>query len=161
MDYGQFIEWNDRYSVGIELIDEQHRELFSQMNNLYLSCQKEGEEARVLFSANIRLLLRYISYHFSSEEKMLKNIKYPDLAVHSQQHSALTKIIAERIEQFDRGDPAPLSGGKGLDFIKYLRDILISHVAILDRKYASYIHFVNRRVRTYIKDPVFPTKLLG
>jgi hemerythrin len=160
MDYGQFIEWSDRYLVGIESIDEQHRELFSQINNLYLCCQKEGKEAQLLFNTNIHLLLRYMTYHFSSEEKLLKSIKYPDLAAHSQQHTVLANIIAEGIEHIEREEASDLfSRNKLLEFIMYLRDILINHIAILDKKYVSYIHFVNRKMGTYVMETTLPTEL--
>jgi hemerythrin len=161
MDAGQFMEWNDHYLVGIELIDEQHRELLSQINNLYLSCQKKEKEAQTLFKKNIHLLLRYITYHFSTEEKMLKHIKYPDLAAHSQQHAALIKVIAESIERIEREEASAFfSGNKPLEFVTYLRDTLINHVAITDKKYVSYIHFVNRGVETYARAPGFPANFL-
>jgi hemerythrin len=161
MDYGQFIEWNDHHLVGIELIDEQHRELLSQMNNLYLSCQKKEKEAQPLFKTNIRLLLRYITYHFSTEEKVLKHIKYPDLAAHSKQHAVLTKIITEGIERIEREEASALFPEyKPLEFVAYLRDKLINHIAIVDKKYVSYIHFVNRRVETYAKASTFSTNFL-
>jgi hemerythrin len=158
MDYGQFIEWNDRYLVGIELIDEQHRELLSQMNNLYLSCQKKEKEDQPLFKTNIHLLLRYITYHFSTEEKVLKHIKYPDLTAHSQQHTILTKRIAEGVERIEREEASALFPEyKSLEFVTHLRDALINHIAIMDKKYVSYIHFVNRRMETYAKASAFPT----
>jgi hemerythrin len=145
--------------VGIELIDEQHRELVSQMNNLYLGCQKKERDAKIFFDSNIHLLLRYLRYHFSTEERMLEHIKYPDLAAHSQQHTALLKIIAEGLECIDREEKSvPLSGDKLSEFVVHLRDMIISHIAILDKKYVSYIHFINRKVGTYVKEPVFYTQ---
>jgi hemerythrin len=156
MDYGQFVEWDDRYSVGIEQIDEQHRELVSQMNNLYLGCQKKEKDTKFFFDSHIHLLLRYMRYHFSTEERMLEHIKYPDLAAHSQQHATLIRIIAEGLERIDREESSVLlSGNKLPEFVVRLRDMIISHMAILDKKYVSYIHFVNRKAGIYVKEPVF------
>jgi hemerythrin len=150
MDYGQLIEWDDRYSTGIELIDEQHQELISQLNNLFLGCQKDGQAAKIFFNTHIRLLLRYMNYHFSSEEKMLKHIKYPDLDAHSRQHSVWAKIITEKVEHIEQEDLSVLlAGNKLLEFIIYIRDMFIHHITILDKKYVSYIHFINRKIGTY------------
>ncbi|MDR1637628.1 MAG: bacteriohemerythrin [Treponema sp.] len=160
MDNGQLIEWDDRYSVGIELIDEQHRELASQMNNLWLGCQKGGQEEKFFFDVNIQPLLRYMSYHFSSEERMLERIKYPDLAAHVQQHSDMMRIIAEGVGHIQQEEPsALLSGNRLSDFAAHLRDTLISHIIVMDKKYVSYIHFVNRKLGTYVMETTLPTEL--
>jgi hemerythrin len=160
MNNKQFVEWDDRYTVGIELIDEQHRELASQVNNLYLNCQKEGQEAKLLFDLNIQPLLRCMSYHFSSEEKMLRRIKYPDLAAHIQQHSAIIKIVTEGIRCIQYEESSVLIAKNRLpEFAAYLRDTFINHVAVLDKKYVSYIHFVNRKIGTCISEAALPTEL--
>jgi hemerythrin len=160
MNNKQVFEWDDRYTVGIELIDEQHRELVSQVNNLYLNCQKGGEEAKMLFDLDIQPLLRYISYHFSSEEKMLERIKYPDLSAHIQQHLEIIKIINEGVRHIQREETSVLiSKNKLPEFAAYLRDTLISHIAVLDRKYVSYIHFANRKIGAYIMETALPTEL--
>jgi hemerythrin len=160
MDNGQLIEWDDRYAVGVELIDEQHRELASQVNNLYLGCKKSGPDTRLFFDLNIQPLLRYMSYHFSSEEKMLERVKYPDLAAHRRQHSEMTKIITEGIGRIQREESSVLlSENKLTEFAAYVRDMFISHIAVMDKKYASYIHFVNRKMGTYVMEAILPTEL--
>jgi hemerythrin-like metal-binding protein len=160
MDNGQLIEWEDRYSVGIELIDEQHRELASQVNNLCLGCKKSSQDARLFFDLNIQPLLRYMRYHFSSEEKLLERIKYPDLAAHSLQHSEMIKIITEGVGRIQREETSVLLSGNRLpEFASYVRDMFISHIAVLDKKYVSYIHFINHKMGTYIMEATLPTEI--
>jgi hemerythrin-like metal-binding protein len=159
MDTG-LIEWDDRYLVGIELIDEQHRELVSQVNNLCLGCKKGDTAAKQFFDLNIHPLMRYLRYHFSSEEKMLERIRYPDLAAHGKQHSSLLRIVAEGVRVGYEDTSLVYSGNKLRDFVAHLRDMLISHIAVLDRKYVSYIHFVNRKTGTYhMVEATPPTEL--
>jgi hemerythrin len=160
MDYKQLIEWDDRYTVGIELIDEQHRELASQVNNLYLGCQKDGHDAKIFFDLSIQPLMRYIRYHFSSEEKMLERIKYPDLAAHIQQHSEILKIISDGVGRIQHEETSVLLSENRLpEFAAYIRDTLVSHIVVLDKKYVSYIHFTNRKMGTYIMEAALPTEL--
>jgi hemerythrin-like metal-binding protein len=160
MNSRQLIEWDDRYSVGIELIDEQHRELTSKVNKLCLGCHKGGQEAKNFFDLNIQPLLRYMRYHFSSEEKMLERIKYPDLAAHARQHTEMIRIITDGIRHIQREETSVLLSKKRLpEFVAYLRDILISHIAVLDKKYVSYIHFINRKKGTYVIETALPSEL--
>jgi hemerythrin-like metal-binding protein len=165
----KLVEWDERYSVGIQMIDEQHQELISQVNNLYLGRKRGGEvpaqasgskEMKLFFDLNIRSFLSYVSYHFSSEEKMLERIGYPDLLAHRQQHSSLFKVISEVTEFFEKEDLSlPSNQNKLRDFVTYLRDMLINHIAIMDKKYVSFIHFVNRKVERRAAEPAPPTEL--
>jgi hemerythrin len=165
----EFIEWDERYSVGIQVIDEQHQELISQINNLFPGNKKNGEapvqassgkEIKQFFDLNISSFLNYMSYHLSSEEKMLERIRYPDLVAHQQQHSSLFRVITGIIESFEQEDLSlPSNQNKLRDFVAYLRDILINHIAIMDKKYVSYIHFANRKVERRVAEGAPPTEL--
>jgi len=47
MNERTLIEWNERYSVGISLIDDQHQRLVQMANELYEGCTQGEEAARV------------------------------------------------------------------------------------------------------------------
>lgn len=42
MQFIKLIEWQDSYSVGISLIDGQHKKLFDWINEFYTAINKKG-----------------------------------------------------------------------------------------------------------------------
>jgi hemerythrin len=132
------VEWDNRFLVGIQLIDDQHKELLRLINNFYLGCLTEDESARTHFKLTIHVLVNYIKYHFASEEQLLERIRYPDIGAHKRRHGEFVREIFERLEHFERNRNFSIK-----NFIRYLRDWLIAHMTLIDKKYATYIHFIN------------------
>ena len=60
------IEWNDTYSVGIKIIDEQHKKFFSIINTLF-DAMKEGKGDELVETV-LKELQDYVIYHFQSED---------------------------------------------------------------------------------------------
>jgi hemerythrin len=125
------IEWDNRYAVGIEQIDEQHRELLKMANNLCIGSREAG--------ASIHNVVSFLRYHFLTEEELLENIKYPDIIAHKQQHSNLLKEIFDKLEQPEADRQPVLS-----NLTRHLRNRIITHITLIDKKYATYIHILNR-----------------
>jgi hemerythrin len=128
------IEWSEKFSVGIPLIDEQHKELIRLTNELYQGCLTGDDAARVFFFKAIRGALDYVNYHFSAEEKLLENAKYPDLAQHRKQHEDFVRRMVGDVQSFQEGRKFVPN-----NFVRYLKDWILSHIAIMDTQYAKYI----------------------
>jgi hemerythrin len=128
------VEWEDRYSVGIELIDDQHKELFNLTNTLYEGCLAGDEAARSYFMETVHGTVDYVKYHFTAEEKMLEKVKYPNFAEHKKEHEGFVKKILEDVESFQGGRKFVPNV-----FVRYLKDWILTHIAIQDKKYAEYI----------------------
>ncbi|MDR1985631.1 MAG: bacteriohemerythrin [Treponema sp.] len=127
------VEWDDRYLVGIPLIDEQHKELITMTNTLYQGCL-EGDAKAVYFMETIHGTVDYVKYHFSAEEKLLESVNYPDIGEHKKEHEGFIRQIFEEVKGFQ--------GGKQFvpnDFVRYLKDWILAHIALTDKKYAKYI----------------------
>jgi hemerythrin len=143
MENKSLAEWDDRYSVGIQLIDDQHKELLRLINTFYAGCMEAGENTKFNFMLAAHGLINYVKYHFAVEEQFLERIKYPDIIAHGQQHKGFIKDILEKIEKYERGKAFSLK-----NFARYIRDWLLTHMALIDKKYATYIHFVNNHVNS-------------
>jgi len=92
------IIWLPEYSVGHEVIDEQHKMLFTLINDFFKSSGKES--VLVLFDS----LSSYIQLHFHTEEELLKQIKYPRTIQHIEKHRVLTEkfcAMQERLDVYD------------------------------------------------------------
>ncbi|MDR2404384.1 MAG: bacteriohemerythrin [Spirochaetaceae bacterium] len=128
------VAWDDRYSVGIRLIDEQHKELVNLTNALYAGCLAGDEAAQKYFLETIHGTVDYVKYHFAAEEKILKNIKYPSIGDHKKQHEGFVKQIFDDVKSFEEGKKFVPNV-----FVRYLKDWILTHIAVVDRKYAEYI----------------------
>ena len=125
--------WNDKYSVNIRAIDEQHRKLFSLINELHEAMAKgQGKEVlgRILVD-----LASYTVYHFSTEEKLFAAHGYPQAAEHREEHAALIKQVQEVKAEFDAGTAS--LPPKVLDF---LRRWLNDHILGSDAKYGPFMN---------------------
>jgi hemerythrin len=134
MEENAFVVWDDRYSVGIPLIDDQHKELIRLTNELYKSCLAGEDAARINFMETVKGTVDYVKYHFNVEEKLLHKVRYPELAEHKKEHETFVKHILSEVQSFQ--------GGKKFVpnvFVRYLKDWILSHIAVADRKYAAYI----------------------
>jgi hemerythrin len=133
------IEWNERYSLGIPKIDEQHKELLRLTNELYAACLGEDSEAKEQFKNTISALVNYVSEHFSAEERLLQRVNYPKYAEHRAEHESFIKKILEQVSCFREGKSFVPN-----NFVRYLKDWILSHIAVSDKQYATYLFALKR-----------------
>jgi hemerythrin len=134
-DSTEFVKWDKRYLVNIPFIDQQHQELVRLTNELYQGCLIGEDLVRnYYFMKAIKGVVDYVAKHFSMEEKMLENINYPGLATHKNQHEEFVRKILEDVKSFQNGKKFVPNV-----FVRYLKDWILSHIAVEDKRYAEYI----------------------
>ncbi|NJO89584.1 MAG: hemerythrin family protein [Chloroflexia bacterium] len=126
-----FVLWNESYSVGIKLIDEQHKGLINILNKLYESFidQTVGK----MLEEIIRELVDYTKYHFNTEERLFTESNYPDKEKHIIEHQE----FVEKVNKFK----TDLENGKSsltFQLMNFLRNWLLNHIAMSDQAYASH-----------------------
>jgi hemerythrin len=129
-----FIPWSDRYRLGIPLIDEQHKKLIDMTNTLYEGCRGGDETAKAYFLRTIHEAVDYVRFHFTTEEKILERISYPDLEAHKKEHEDFVKEIIRQVQAFQEGKQFVPN-----IFVRYLRDWVFTHIAVSDKQYAVYL----------------------
>lgn len=131
MEHKLYIVWNDRYCIGIPIIDEQHRCIVSIINSIHYFIE-EHRELDVLHSI-IDMMIQYTVIHFKTEEAMLKEAGYPHIEDHVQLHKHLIDqlkgVVSHKAMQ-DR-DVEPL--------MKLLKAWWLSHINQEDRKYVPFM----------------------
>jgi hemerythrin len=93
------LQWNDRYRVGIEAVDHEHRELIDLINRLHGELSSRNADAAV--SAFFGDLLRGISAHFALEEKFMRQRAYDQLGAHKTDHERLLDDIRDIMDEFE------------------------------------------------------------
>ncbi|GAA0084595.1 bacteriohemerythrin [Clostridium sp. CTA-7] len=90
--------WSDKYSVNIEIIDEQHKELFNILDNCYeLLLKNKDDDKYDKIITILEELKNYTIYHFKTEEEFMKKNGYSKFLSHKFAHDA----FIEQINGFD------------------------------------------------------------
>ena len=121
------IQWIPEYSVGNKELDEQHKILFSMVNEFF---QQEGKKAVV---ATFQNLYSYIDLHFEAEENLLRQINYPETAEHLKKHDELRDkllLLQQKLDNYS------LDLHHKISFFLY--NWLASHILKEDMDYKSY-----------------------
>lgn len=87
-------DWDESIEVGIEDIDEQHQRLFRigrDLEQLILTDCKAADGRQILDM--LCAIREYMTYHFYTEEKILKETNHPEYESHRQQHENFKKTI--------------------------------------------------------------------
>lgn len=128
------IEWTPALAVGVELLDEQHKELFRRINRLIEACnQGKGKEA---VAETIEFLGEYIHVHFRDEEGMMRKANYPDYERHKAAHAAFAENFKELKEHLDKEGP-------GLTLViktnRIVVDWLTNHISRVDKEFGKFL----------------------
>jgi hemerythrin len=134
------VEWDPKYSVDVEEIDNYQKKMFELFNQL-IDMKKENNEPKA-YANMITEINDYSKLYFSREEKILKKKGYPDYESHSKAHRqfirnsiSLRREIAEDINNLT------------MEVIQELRDWLIDHIETNDALYVPFL-----RIHHYIED---------
>ena len=79
--------WDSRYSTGIQIIDDQHQELFHIVEDLRRMTASGVD--RILVEALLERLVLCAERHFATEESIMREEGYPDLMTHVAEHVSM------------------------------------------------------------------------
>lgn len=130
-------KWKDNFSVNIESIDEQHKELFRIGSFLYeiASINDDVDRYDEFMSALVEMQ-DYAVYHFSYEEKLMKDNKYPKFDKHKRQHDAfIDKVTSVNHEDLDENQSKV-----GMDLVVFIANWIENHILRTDMEYKEYLN---------------------
>ena len=85
--------WKDSYRLGVERIDEQHKELFRMTEDLVNAVQRGASVTE--YQKVLEFLKDYVIYHFRDEEAYQASIQYEGLAAHQAEHRQFTQTVQQ------------------------------------------------------------------
>lgn len=107
------LQWKDQYSVGIEAVDHEHKELIALINKLHDELvAKSGEPSVEAFFGD---LFTGISAHFALEERFMRERRYDQIAQHKTDHERLLDEIRDIMDDFEDHAVASAELGARLD----------------------------------------------
>ncbi len=89
--------WDTRYNVGVDIIDKEHRKLFSILNKLFDFGRSE-EKSHFACQEAIKYFKDHAIQHFSDEEAYMVSINYPGLETHKRIHKDFRERMLPTLE---------------------------------------------------------------
>ena len=127
------MEWNDRLSVGVDMIDTDHKRLVAMVNELHDAVR--AARGKEVLGKVLDGLVDYTKSHFGREEVEMKQFNYPKAADHMREHAALAKQVLEVQAKYKAGNSAVLS----MEVMAFLRDWLLKHIQGSDRALGVFL----------------------
>ncbi len=124
------LEWKDEHSVGIPAVDFQHRGIFDCIISIFGG---PADDDRLRAEAEIIKLLRLLQEHFALEESMMRELHYPGLERHVEEHRQFNADVHDLAQKSLRR-----KGGVSREAIKIAHKWLTEHILTSDRDYAAF-----------------------
>jgi hemerythrin len=134
------VRWSPTFSVGIRLIDEQHKELLNLTNDLFNHCIGDEAAEKAYFAKVIHEAVNYVKIHFSTEEKIMLKTNFSGYLDHKREHDAFVLMVVDQIQAFKEGKKFNLTV-----FTKFLKNWILTHIALKDKQYFDYFKKVATR----------------
>ncbi|MCL2043618.1 MAG: bacteriohemerythrin [Treponema sp.] len=133
----EHFKWCDSYCLGIKVIDDQHKRLLEFVNDLY-NCDEinEGEEY-IYFKEIIAQAVDYIKTHFATEEGIMLATRYPGYEEHKNFHNDFILKVVRSVRDYQAGKRLVIN-----NFTHFLRNWVLSHIAIVDVGYIEYFKHI-------------------
>jgi hemerythrin len=128
-----FMEWNEKLSVGVAALDDDHKKLIEIINQLH-----DGIEAghkKETLGAVLDHLEDFTSSHLPREEELLVQTLYKDAVMHKWEHANFVKQIQGVRARFTKAPSAMLD----LQLMSLLQNWMLTHLQGSDRKYVPHL----------------------
>lgn len=79
------IIWRESYKIGVDFIDNEHKQLFSTMNRL-LKISEDEEKSEWVCREGAKYLKNHALEHFEHEEEYMRSIDYSEYKIHKRLH---------------------------------------------------------------------------
>ena len=128
------IKWDDSLSVGIDLIDEQHKMLIQKIKDLSEAVAASRGLEKIL--QTLEFMIDYTEFHFGTEEKHMTELGYPEIEDHKQRHKEFVSTLNHMVEDFEE-DGATEALSTSIN--TYLMNWLIKHIKSIDCKFGEFL----------------------
>lgn len=133
------MQWTEDLSVGVQTIDEQHKELFSRINSLVDAIKSHTCKYKI--GDVIKFLEDYIVEHFSIEERIMLESGYPNYGPHRFQHEKFMQNFAELRVELEKleGGVRPGSYDLSVATNQIVVDWILEHIAMVDKQLGAFL----------------------
>lgn len=128
----KLLEWNEELSTGYERFDEEHKEIFDIINDLYFAIKKMYVKYKIV--EIVDKMVEYTETHFKDEEQEFVKNNYIDIDAHMFAH----KKFVQKSKEFQR-DVRANPNLVAIQTLNFLRTWWRQHILSMDRKYKGLL----------------------
>jgi hemerythrin len=128
------MEWTEDMSVGVKVIDDDHKKLIGMLNELNDGIRADKTGASL--ESVIEGLLRYTKYHFAREERFFAKTGYPGGSAHKAEQRSAGEACGEFADAFETGQSRILS----TEAMEFLKNWLTDHIMGSDQQYGPHLN---------------------
>jgi hemerythrin len=126
-----FIEWDEKYSVNVREIDDQHKGFFRIINELDDAIT--GGQAADIIETTVNKMIDYAKVHFATEEKYMTKFRYQGYSEHKEEHEKFYIKIMEINGRLKAGVYVMSS-----EISRFVKDWLTNHILVTDKKFGPF-----------------------
>lgn len=127
------IVWTDQMSVGVKLLDNDHKRLVLLVNQLHDGLISGG--AKPALEQKFEELIQQVRAHHAQEEQILAEFGYRNSELHQQEHAQLIDQIMQLQMRFLNSTQLAVE----LDLMRQLREWLFKHIQSSDQEFISHL----------------------
>lgn len=124
--------WNSSYEIGIDKIDEQHKNLVNIISSLFEAMRVGLGYKQV--ETTINDLKDYSIIHFTDEENFMKEINFPNFIEHKEAHKYFTETVDDFAKRYKNQEIALT-----LQILDFLKNWLTNHIITADKEIAEFL----------------------
>jgi hemerythrin len=124
-------DWDDKYSINVKSMDEQHLKIVELINDLYRALL--SSKPRDVMGNILERMIDYAVTHFQDEEELMKQQGFPWLNSHRVEHEAFVEKVLDYQKQFGLGTLV-----LSTEIVNYLKDWLAGHIMGEDKSYGVF-----------------------
>jgi hemerythrin-like metal-binding protein len=125
------VTWNDSLSVGVDVIDADHKVLIDQINMLGEAVVNGKDD--VMTASVLNVLIDYTVYHFAREQQMMEQTAYGAADDHLREHRLLVKKCRDIQLGYRQGTAL------GKDVLNFLKVWLTQHILKSDKALGQWL----------------------
>ena len=127
-----FFEWQDKYDLGVNSMNDEHKILISKMNGLHDLNESGAEKSKLI--AAFDDFANYTIKHFTDEEEYMDLIEFPGLSSHKLIHKGLLEKVVAFGNDFRGSESQKFDD----NLFAFLNIWLASHICGIDMKYSAH-----------------------
>ncbi len=123
-------KWDVKYSVGISIIDEEHRKFIDIINKAIVAREQSDNPEEI--KEVLKEMTDYALTHFKTEDIYMKEFNYPEYQDHKEEHHDFAIKTIAYLDKVIKGDYQIAN-----EILEHLKQHLVNHIQVTDKNYVG------------------------